>query len=35
MGRWPDSRRSTWTTIVLMFVLFPALCWICWWFVNR
>jgi hypothetical protein len=34
MARWPDNSRSTWTAAVLIFVLLPALCWLCWWFVN-
>ena len=35
MGRWPDNTRSTLTTFVLIFVLFPLLCAACWWFVKR
>jgi|GEM_PF-622298 len=34
MGRWPDDRRSTLVTALLIFVLFPALCWLTWWFVR-
>lgn len=34
MGRWPDNHRSTLLTFVLIFVLFPLLCWLCWWFVQ-
>jgi hypothetical protein len=35
MGRWPDDRRSVATTAALMFILFPILCWLAWWFVRR
>lgn len=35
MGRWPNQRRSQWTTFGIMFVLFPLLCWLAWWFVKR
>ena len=28
MGRWPDNRNSTIVTAVLIFVLFPLLCWL-------
>ncbi len=35
MGRWPDNSRSTLVTFALIFVLFPALCLACWWFVNH
>ncbi len=35
MGRWPDSKRSTLTTALLMFVLFPLLCLLAWWYVNH
>jgi hypothetical protein len=34
MGRWPDEKRTTLVTALLMFVLFPALCWLTWWFVR-
>lgn len=33
MGRWPDNTRSTIITFVLIFVLFPLLCYLAWWFV--
>ena len=35
MGRWPDDKRSQLSTFVIMFVLFPLLCWLAWWFVKR
>ncbi len=35
MGRWPDNRRVQWVTFGVMFVLFPLLCWLTWWFVKR
>jgi len=34
MGRWPDNTRSTATTFLLIFVLFPLLCLLAWWFVR-
>jgi hypothetical protein len=34
MGRWPDDKRSVWTTITLIFVLFPLLCALAWWYVR-
>lgn len=35
MGRWPDKPRSQWATFGILFVLFPLLCWLAWWFVRR
>jgi len=35
MARWPDDARSTWLTVLLVFVLFPLLCVLAWWFVRR
>ena len=35
MGRWPDSSRSTWLTLLLIFLLFPLLCVWALWFVRR
>ena len=35
MGRWPEQRRSQWTTFGILFVFFPLLCWWAWWFVRR
>lgn len=34
MGRWPDNDRSTLTTAVIMFVAFPILAFLAWWFVK-
>jgi hypothetical protein len=34
MGRWPDDKRLTLVTVVLVFLLFPVLCWLTWWFVR-
>ncbi|VAX39348.1 hypothetical protein MNBD_PLANCTO02-937 [hydrothermal vent metagenome] len=34
MGRWPDESRSTLTTAALIFILFPLLCALAWWFVE-
>jgi hypothetical protein len=34
MGRWPDEARTTWTTALLIFVLFPLLCWLAIWYVR-
>jgi hypothetical protein len=33
MARWPDNFRGTLITFLLVFVLFPLLCWLAWWFV--
>jgi hypothetical protein len=35
VGRWPDKSRSALMTFVLIFVLFPLLCFLCWWFVYH
>jgi hypothetical protein len=35
MGRWPDERRATLVTFLLIFVLLPLLAWLAWWFVRR
>jgi hypothetical protein len=35
MARWPDKTRSTLLTFVLIFILFPLLCFLAWWFVRR
>ncbi len=35
MGRWPDNHRSQLATFGILFVLFPLLCWLTWWFVRR
>ena len=35
MGRWPDNQRSTIITFLLLFGLFPLLCLLALWFVNR
>jgi hypothetical protein len=34
MGRWPDDSRSVATTAAIIFILFPLLCWLAWWFVR-
>jgi hypothetical protein len=34
MARWPDNLRSTVIGFLLIFVLFPFLAWLCWWFVG-
>jgi hypothetical protein len=34
MARWPDNVRSTVVTALFIFVVFPALCWLAWWFVR-
>jgi hypothetical protein len=34
MARWPDNSRSVATTILLIFVVFPLLCFLTWWFVR-
>ncbi len=35
MARWPDRTRSMVTTFALIFVLFPLLAWLTWWYVRR
>ena len=34
MGRWPDDKRLTLVTVLLVFALFPLLCGLTWWFVR-
>jgi hypothetical protein len=34
MARWPDQRRSNITILVLMFVVFPLLCWLAYTWVR-
>jgi len=34
MGRWPDNDRMTLVTAVIIFVLFPAVAFLAWWFVE-
>ncbi|MEY3458981.1 MAG: hypothetical protein RL215_2138 [Planctomycetota bacterium] len=34
MARWPDNARATLLGFLLIFVLFPCLAWLCWWFVS-
>lgn len=34
MARWPDNIRATLLTALLIFVLFPLLCFLAWWFVT-
>ena len=34
MARWPDNWRSNLIAFLLIFGLFPALCWLTWWFVR-
>jgi len=34
MGRWPDDRYGTLITAVLIFIVFPLLCWLAWRFVR-
>jgi hypothetical protein len=35
MGRWPNEKRSSITTFLLIFVAFPLLAWLAWWYVRR
>ena len=35
MARWPHTSRATVTTALLMFVLFPLLCALAWWYVKH
>ncbi len=34
MARWPDNPRATITTVLLITVVFPLLCWLAVWFVG-
>jgi hypothetical protein len=34
MARWPDNLRGTLLTVLSVFVLFPLLCLLAWWFVR-
>jgi len=34
MARWPDNPRSILLTLLLIFLLFPLLCWLAWWYVR-
>jgi hypothetical protein len=35
VGRWPNEKRSVATTFLLIFVAFPLLAWLAYWFVRR
>jgi nitrate reductase NapE component len=35
MGRWPNEKRSALTTFLLIFVLFPLLALLTYWFVRH
>jgi hypothetical protein len=34
MARWPDNFGSNLATLALVFVLFPLLCLLAWWYVR-
>ena len=34
MARWPDNFRSNLATLAIVFVLFPLLCLLAWWYVR-
>ena len=34
MGRWPDNSKATLTTGLVMFVVFPLLAALAWWYVH-
>lgn len=34
MARWPDNPRANLWGFLLVFVLFPLLCWLTWWYVK-
>lgn len=34
MARWPDNPRATVTTVLLILVLLPLLCYLAVWFVG-
>jgi hypothetical protein len=35
MAQWPDNRFTTWLTYLIVFVGFPLLCLLSWWWVRR
>jgi hypothetical protein len=35
MARWPDNGISNFVRFVIVFVLFPLLCWLAWWWLNQ
>lgn len=34
MARWPDNLKSNVVGFIIVFVLFPILCWLAWWWLN-
>lgn len=34
MARWPDSVRSNLIGFLIVFVFFPLLCWLAWWWLS-
>jgi hypothetical protein len=34
MARWPDDPRSIVTTMLLVFVVFPLLCFLAYWYIR-
>jgi len=34
MARWPDERKANLVAIILVFTLFPLLCWLSWKWLN-
>lgn len=34
MAHWPDNRFTTWFTYLIVFVGFPILCWLSWWWLR-
>lgn len=34
MAQWPDNKYTTWFTYLMVFVGFPLLCWLSWWWLK-
>jgi len=34
MARWPDNWKSNLLGFLIVFVLFPLLCWLAWWWLQ-
>ena len=34
MARWPDNWKSNLLGFLIVFVLFPVLCWLAWWWMG-
>jgi len=34
MARWPDNLKSNILGFTIVFVIFPILCWLTWWWLR-